>query len=273
MINEFIQGYYDIIKFVKGHKKYIRSEKSKQRLSSFYEKTWLPYSLNFKTRFGIKDHDIIEKALNSIYVLCKRDFIEKNKIKSILLSADTAIENIKLNLIRDCGFIIERSQKENITEALKKGGFNGTLTYLEEAESDFKNGKFKSACSNVRHAMDEYFREFRERVFKQSISGVTASEHIAALNNKLKIPSSEQCLLKNGIYLFLSHKGGHGTTDRPLREDAKLSINLIYISFEYFLSKYGKYLDDGALSLLKTKLFDFGTISGGSFPLSDLEKK
>lgn len=242
MINEFIQEYYDIIKFIKGHQKYIRSGKSKQRISDFYEKSWLPYSQNFKKLFGDKDYDIIEKALNSAYKFCKRDFIEKNKIKSIFHLVEPIVENIKLNLIRDYGFIIEKSQKENIIEALKNSGFNSALTYLQEAEEDFKNGKLKPTCFNVRLAMDEFFREFREKVFKKTISGVTAPEHIVALNNKLKIPSSEQSLLKNGVYLFLSHKGGHGTTDRPSSEDAKLSINLIYICFDYFLNKYGKHL-------------------------------
>ncbi|UCB56478.1 MAG: hypothetical protein JSV30_04520 [Candidatus Omnitrophota bacterium] len=243
MINEFIQEYFDIVKFSKAHKKYIRGNKSKRRLSDFYEKSWLPYSRNFEKIFGKKDHDIIEGALYSIYKLCKKDFIEKKRIKSILNLTTPTIENIKLNLIRDFGFIIERGQKENIIEILKNAGFESTIIYIEDAENDFKNGKSKSTCTNTRHAIDEFFREFREKVFKKSISGVTASEHIAALNNKLKIPTSEQSLLKNGIYVFLSHKGGHGTTDRPSLEDAKLSINLIYICFEYFLNKYNKYFN------------------------------
>ncbi len=256
LFNNFLKKYNDIEVLIKGHKKYIRSTQTKQILRNLYEKEWLPYSLNFKSRFGQEDYNAIESALKSIYLLSKKDFIEKNKIKNLLNSASPALEGIKLNLIRDFGFIIEESQKERIIKTLKQFNFSETIIYIENAEKDLRSNKPKPACSNARHAVDEFFRNFREMLFKKKISGVTASEHIAVINNKLNMPSSELALLKNGLYVFLSHKGGHGTTDKPSPEDAKLSIDLIYILFGYILDKYGKCLNK-ALSLDSRSFSDF----------------
>lgn len=243
MVNKFIQEYYDIIKLIKSHKKYIRSDSTKQCLSEFYEKKWLPYSLDFKKQYGQQNYDIIENALLWAYKNSKKDFIEKNKIKTRLEQISSVLDGIKHSLIRNYGFIIETSQKENIIKTLRQLDFKDTIGFIEDSEKEFRNGHSKPACTNARHAMDEFFRNFRERLFNKNIVGVTATEHIGTINNKIKMPSSEAALFKNGVYLFLSHKGGHATTDKPTPEDAKLSINLIYICFEYFLEKYGKYLN------------------------------
>ncbi len=231
---------------IKAQKKYIRSAQTKQSIKDFYENEWLPYSNDFKKRFGQTDYNAIENVLIGVHALCKRDVIEKNKIIRLLNPVSSTLDRIKFNLIRDTGLVIDESQKEDILKILNKFNFKETIAYIEDAEKDFKNNKLRPACTNARHAVDEFFRNFREVLFGNKISGVTATEHISIINNKLHLPSSEQALLKNGLYVFLSHKGGHGTTDRPSPEDVKLSINLVYILFEYFLNKYGKFLEQNS---------------------------
>jgi hypothetical protein len=124
---------------------------------------------------------------------------------------------------------------------LKGRKFDGTLNYLKEAEEAYTKSKWKQSCFNSRLTLEEFLREFREKVLKTSIHFGTATDHISVLKTKLKLSLGEQLLLK-GFYGFLSNKGGHATTDRPTQEDAKMALYINYVCFEYFLEKFGKTL-------------------------------
>jgi len=241
MIDTFIKSYYELIEIIKKRRKYIRSKKIKQLIINYYEEKWLPYSKDFKKQYGAEYHDKIENTLYAAYSMCRKEVVAKKKLKETMIEIENIIETLKLNLIRDYGFIIEKSRKEKVVDNLKNLNFKGTIKYIKSAEKEFEKGEMKTSCDKSRLSVDEFFREFREKVFNTEIYGVSATEHIAALNNKLNITKAEQALIKNGIYVFLSHKGGHATTDNPTPEDAKLSLDITYALFNYFIEKFSKY--------------------------------
>lgn len=241
MFDQFIDEFSKLFEIIKSRKKYIRSSAYKDKLISFYEERWLPYSLDFKKKFGQNKFNIIEDGLYQSYKYAKSSFFEKSKVILLFKRIEKVLEGIKIDLIRKYGYVIEYNKKDDIIKDLKKFGFKGTVSYLNDAEKDYKNNKWKTACFNSRLAMEEFLREFREKITGKSVSGGTVGDHTSHLKNIKKLSNGEEKLIKNGFYGFLSNKGGHATKDIPTPEDAKLSIYLNYICYEYFLEKFGKF--------------------------------
>lgn len=243
MINQFLSDFDGLLSLIKTQKTYIRSRETKAKIIQLYESKWLPYSLDFKATYGDDEYSTIETALLNCYRRAKKDIIEKTKIIQELNKVETVLERIKLSNLRNYGFIIEKSRKNDVIDILKTKQFVGTLKYFSEAEKDHQSGKWKASCFNSRLALEEFFREFREKFQKCRISGGTVGEHIEILKGPLCIEQGELQLIKQGLYGFLSNKGGHATKDKPTEEDSRLSIILNYVFIEYFIEKFGKFLN------------------------------
>lgn len=242
MILQFYKDLLDLLRFIKSHKKYISSRSAKDRIIAFYESFWLPHSLDFKKKYGEKKHLIIQTALSNSYKYAKKDHVEKNKLIQELQKVEPVLEEIKHEYLINYGYIIQHDTKTEVISDLKSKNFVGTLKYLNEAENEFQLGKWKPSCFNSRLALEEYLREFRQKVFKKQIKVGTVSDHVAELKSHLGLELGEIQLIKNGLYAFLSNKGGHATTDRPSEEDANLAITLNYIFIGYFFDKFERFL-------------------------------
>jgi len=242
MVDGFIKHIEEAITFVKGHKKYIKASESKRKLANLYIKYWLPYSTDFKSKFGKKTHSIIESNLSKIYSFTKKDFFEKKKVLQLLSNISPFLDEIKIDLIRKYGYVIEYNKKTEIVKKLQKINFKGTLEYLKNSEQDYNSGKWKPCCFNARLAMEEFLREFRENVTGKSVRGGTVGDHISVLEPILNIQLGDKLLIKNGLYGFLSNKGGHATTENPQLEDSKMSLTINYIFYDFFLEKFGGFL-------------------------------
>ncbi len=232
----------EIISLVKEHKKYISSIRSKNKLADLYLKHWLPYSIDFKDKFGKDQYSKIEGSLSEIYRLTKKDFFEKKKIIHLLNNIAPILDEIKVDLIRKYGYVIEHNKKTDIVKKLSELNFDGTLKYLKNSEVDYDTGKWKSCCFNARLSMEEFLRKFRTNVTGKSVHGGTVGDHISILEPILQIQLGEKLLIKNGFYGFLSNKGGHATVEDPKLNDAKMSLTINYIFYDFFLEKFGGFL-------------------------------
>jgi len=168
--------------------------------------------------------------------------MEKAKLIIELKKIVPVLDEIKLYHLRNYGYIIETSKKDEVIDTLKAKKFSGTLKYLTESEKDFKVAKWKPSCFNSRLALEEFLREFREQFSNSHVKGGTVGDHVANLKAPLSFELGEIQLIKNGLYGFLSNKGGHATKDRPSEEDAKLAITLNYVFIGYFFEKFGRFL-------------------------------
>ena len=64
MLNNFILELNNALDFVRSQKKYVRSGKSKERLRLLYEKSWLPFSMDFRTKFGNSNFKLSKTTSN-----------------------------------------------------------------------------------------------------------------------------------------------------------------------------------------------------------------
>lgn len=218
---------------------YIGSVKTKEELLKFYRNSWLPISEDFKNKFGIERFSKIEENAAELYKLAKTTRPSKDKVLVLLSEIEEIIDQIEIEMIRKHGSVIEVNAKEEIKNLLQTLGFTDTLSYIKKAETEFSGGNNKECCIQSRLAIEEFFRNLREKHVGNPIPRGTLGDHVDYLEKRLHIMRhSERCLIQNGFYSFLSEKGNHATADVPTLDDAKISLYILYVLLEYCLEKY-----------------------------------
>jgi hypothetical protein len=242
MLNDFLNSFSEIYSLIERQKTYITSKEIKEKISDFYKTNWLPISQDFKIKFGESSFNFVENNLFELYRSTKSNVLVKKRLLAIFKVVEPVLDGIQIEIIRKYGVVIEYDKKKQIVEELLRFQFNGTLTYLRNSEKDFQTGDWKDCCFNARLAIEEFMREFREKLTKKPVKNGTLGNHIPPIKNKIPLKDSEIKLINEGFYGFLSEKGGHATTDVPDREDSVISIYLIYIISDYLLKKYSSFI-------------------------------
>jgi len=242
MLKNFMTGFSELYFLIEEQKTYITNKNVKERISNFYKSYWLPISQDFKIKFGESSYNFIENNLFELYRNTKSNVLVKKRLITILKIIEPVLDGIQIELIRKYGVVIEYDKKKQIIEELIQYSFTGTLSYLKNSEKNFEKGEWKDCCFNARLALEEFMREFREKLTKKQVKSGSLGDHINPIKSKIKMKDSEIKLIKEGFYGFLSEKGGHATTDMPDREDSIIAIYLIYIISDYLLKKYSNYI-------------------------------
>lgn len=236
-----MSSFSKLSELIEKQRTYITSKELKEKIAEFYKNSWLPISEDFKNKFGELNYNFIENSLFDLYKNTKTNVMVKRRLLSILKPIEPILDSIQIELIRKYGAIIEYDKRKQIVDNLIKYGFKGTLGYLKDSEGKFGNGEWKNCCFSARLAIEEFMREFREKVTKKSVQKGTLSNHINPIKQKVGLKEGEIKLIEEGFYGFLSEKGGHATTDIPDREDSAIAIYIVYLTSDYLLNKYSSF--------------------------------
>lgn len=237
-----MDSFAELFSLIEKQKTYMTSKLLKEKIIKFYKSQWLPISEDFKKKFGESTYTFLENNFFELYKSTKTNILVKKRIVGILKCVEPILDNLQIELIRKYGVVIEYDKRKQILDELSKYGFNGTLDYLKNSEKDFERGDWKDACFNARLAIEEFMREFREKVTKKPVQKGNLGNHINPIKAKIGLKDGEIKLIEAGFYGFLSEKGSHATTDIPDREDSVIAIYIIYITSDYILKKYASYI-------------------------------
>lgn len=228
-----------IKKMVEKSGSYVGSSTSRESIVSFYKNTWLPISEDFRKKFGKKNFMVVEENARAMYDLIKSPKPWRAELLTDIGKIQQILDEIELDFIRRYGSVIEINVKEEITDILKMQGFVETVSYIKKAETEFSAGNHKECCYQARLAIEEFFRNVREKASGKIVTRGSLGNHIDYLQKQAKVITfSERQLIQYGFYAFLSEKGDHATKDTPSPEDGKLSLYVLYILIEYCLDKF-----------------------------------
>ena len=218
---------------------YVGSVSTRENVAMFYKQSWLPIFEDFKSKFGSERAEIIEANARAMYDLSKSSKPWRKSLLGHINEIDQVLDEIELDIIRQQGSVIEVNAKNEIISVLETKGFVDTTSYIRKAEAEYSGGNNKECCIQSRLAIEEFFRNLRERHSGKSTPRGSLGDHMNYLEKQAKIVTfSERQLIQRGFYAFLSEKGNHATKDIPTPEDSKLSLYILYILIEYCLDKF-----------------------------------
>ena len=217
---------------------YVSSNKMKGSIRDLYMKGWVPISLEFKKRHGQGSYDEIEEALSKLYEYSRRHHIQKDKVMAVIRTVIPLLERIEIESIRN-GSSIEPGTRESLRRVLGEKGFSRATGYVDKAETEFSDGKYDETCIQSRIAIEEVFRQARELHSGRAVRRGTLPNHLDYFKKEGLISEAEEKLLRYGFYGFLSEKGNHATLESVSREDAQLTLSLLYSLTQYVLVKVG----------------------------------
>ncbi len=223
---------------VKDSGKHIYAQTLKDGLSSLYKDEWVPLSQDFRTKHGDRVYKSVEDNLRKLSEYARRRDVPKKSVLPILKELETALEEIEIEEIRSSGSSVKPDIRDEMLALLDSKSFGRTVEYIREAEKEFAETKFKESCIHARLAIEELFRRARETKSGASVSRGMLPNHIDYFKQLGLISDAEEKLIRFGFYGFLSEKGNHATTEAVSREDAQLSINILYSLVQYCLSKF-----------------------------------
>jgi len=230
-----------IQRMVKESGSYVGSSTTRENIANFYRNTWLPISEDFKKKFGKENFKVIEDNAHALYDLVKAPKPWKTDLLRHIGKIEEILDEIEIDSIRRQGSVIEINAKEEITNILKSKGFADTVSYIKKAETEFSGGNYKECCYQARLAIEEFFRNMREKFSGKSVGRGILRDHMDYLQKQANVITfSERQLIQRGFYAFLSEKGNHATEDVPSLEDGKLSLYILYTLIEYCLDKLQK---------------------------------
>jgi hypothetical protein len=219
--------------------RYVGAVSARESIANFYKESWLPISEDFKSKFGSKNADIIEANARAMYDLSKSAKPWRKSLLGYINEIEQVLDQLELDVIRHQGSVIEINAKDEIISVLESKGFIDTTNYIRKAEAEYSGKNDKECCIQARLAIEEFFRNLRERDSGKITPRGTLGDHMDYLEKQAKIVNfSERQLIQRGFYAFLSEKGNHATKDTPTPEDSKLSLYILYILIEYCLEKF-----------------------------------